>query len=120
MSGDNEKSRIFTRRAILIGGAQVGLFSLLAGRLYYLQILQGAEYHQMAEENRINLRMIAPPRGRILDRSGVPLALNDQTYRVVLLPEQVGNLEDLLKRLYRRAGRRPEAHRARNERTQRF
>ncbi|MDR3451011.1 MAG: penicillin-binding protein 2 [Alphaproteobacteria bacterium] len=99
MAGNTEKSRIFTRRAILIGGAQVGLFSLLAGRLYYLQVLQGNEYRAMAEENRISLRMIAPPRGRILDRFGTPLAQNDQTYRVVLLPEQVTDLNDLLGKL---------------------
>jgi len=99
MAGNTEKSRLFTRRAVLIGGIQAGLFSLLAGRLYYLQVIEGAEYHEMAEENRINLRMIAPPRGRILDRNGVALALNDQTYRVVLLPEQVNDLEDLLNKL---------------------
>ena len=99
MAGNTEKSRIFTRRAILIGGAQTALFSLLAGRLYYLQIMQGSEYREMAEENRINLRMVAPPRGRILDRTGVPLALNDQTYRVVLLPEQVNDLDDLLAKI---------------------
>ena len=99
MTGNNEKSRIFTRRAVLIGGAQTALFSLLAGRLYFLQVIEGGDYHQMAEENRINLRMIAPPRGRILDRTGVPLALNDQTYRVVLLPEQIGDVSDLLKKL---------------------
>ena len=79
MAGNSEKARIFTRRAILIGGAQAALFSVLAGRLYYLQVVEGAEYHEMAEENRISLRMIAPPRGRILDRTGVPLAFNDQT-----------------------------------------
>ena len=99
MTGNNEKSRIFTRRAVLIGGAQTALFSLLAGRLYFLQVIEGGDYHQMAEENRINLRMIAPPRGRILDRAGVPLALNDQTYRVVLLPEQIGDVGELLKKL---------------------
>jgi penicillin-binding protein 2 len=99
MAGDTEKSRIFTRRAVLIGAAQTALFSLLAGRLYYLQVIEGGDYYQMAEENRINLRMIAPQRGRILDCKGVPLALNDQTYRVVLLPEQVGDLDDLLNKL---------------------
>lgn len=101
MSGNNEKSRLFTRRSLLIGGAQAALFSVLAGRLYYLQVIEGGGYHQMAEENRINMRMIAPPRGRILDRFGVPLALNDQTYRVVLLPEQVGDLGELLDRVGR-------------------
>ena len=99
MAGNTEKSRIFTRRSLLIGGAQTALFSLLAGRLYYLQIIEGGEYREMAEENRINLRMVAPPRGRILDRTGVALALNDQTYRVVLLPEQVNDLEDLLAKI---------------------
>jgi penicillin-binding protein 2 len=99
MSGNNEKSRIFTRRAILIGGVQGALFSLLAGRLYYLQVIEGSEYHEMAEDNRINLRMIAPPRGRIVDRFGVPLAVNDQTYRVVLLPEQISDLNALLNKL---------------------
>ena len=99
MAGNSEKARIFTRRAILIGGAQAALFSVLAGRLYYLQVVEGAEYHEMAEENRISLRMIAPPRGRILDRTGVPLAFNDQTYRVVILPEQVEDLKSLLIRL---------------------
>ncbi len=99
MAGESEKARLFTRRAFLIGGAQTALFSLLAGRLYYLQVIEGRAYRQMAEENRINLRMIVPPRGRILDRFGTPLALNDQIFRVVLLPEQVQNLDEILQKL---------------------
>jgi penicillin-binding protein 2 len=99
MAGNTEKSRVFTRRAVLLGGAKAALFSLLAGRLYYLQVIEGGEYHQMAEENRINVRVIAPPRGKILDRFGIPLALNDQTFRVVLLPEQVQDLKPLLEKL---------------------
>ncbi len=98
MPSNNEKARIFTRRAFLVGGAQAGLFALLAGRLYYLQAIEGSTYRRMAEENRISLRVLAPPRGRILDRFGVPLAINDQTFRVVLLPEQVENLDALLKK----------------------
>ncbi len=99
MAGDSEKVRLFTRRAALIAGAQTGLFALLAGRLYYLQILEGGKYRQMAEENRISLRIVAPPRGRILDRSGAALAFNDQTYRVVLLPEQIEDFSDLMGKL---------------------
>lgn len=99
MPSNNEKARLFTRRAVLLGGAQTALFSILAGRLYYLQILSGSNYRRMAEDNRINLRIIAPPRGRILDRFGIPLAQNEQTFRVVLLPEQVSDLPGLLDRL---------------------
>src|SRR5271155_3501867 len=96
MAGDNERSRLFTRRAVLIGGMQGALFALLAGRLYYLEVIEGGKYRTLAEENRINLRLIAPPRGQILDRTGTALALNQQNYRVVLLPEQVDDLDALL------------------------
>ncbi|MDD3287864.1 MAG: penicillin-binding protein 2 [Alphaproteobacteria bacterium] len=96
MARDYDRSRLFTRRAILIGGAKLGLLSLLAGRIYYLQIIQGNKYKTLAEENRINLRLLAPPRGQILDSHGAPMAINQQNYRLVLLPEQVSNLDQLL------------------------
>jgi len=96
MSRDAEKTRLFTRRAILIGSAKVSLFSLLLGRLYYLQVLQNDRFSVLAEDNRISLRLIAPPRGQILDRTGAPLAVNQQNYRLVLLPEQVKKLDPLL------------------------
>lgn len=99
MAGDSERSRLFSRRAILIGGAQATLFSILAGRLYFLEIVEGEDYRTLAEENRINLRLVAPRRGQILDRLGTPLAVNQQNYRVVLLPEQVQNLPDLFEKL---------------------
>jgi penicillin-binding protein 2 len=93
MRGDQIRGRLFTRRAILIGAVQTGLFSLLAGRLYFLQVIEGGKYRTLAEENRVNVRLLAPPRGQILDSKGTPLAINEQNYRVVLLPEQVDDLE---------------------------
>ncbi len=53
----------------------------------------------LADENRMNLRLIAPPRGRILDRRGVPVATNRQNFRVVIVPEQAGSVELTLDRL---------------------
>src|SRR5277367_3054013 len=99
MAGDSERARLFSRRAILLGGMQAGLFSLLAGRLYYLAIIEGEKYRTLADENRINLRLLAPPRGQIFDRTGAPLAVNQQNYRVVLLPEQVDDIDALLDHL---------------------
>jgi len=99
MAGDSERGRLFTRRAILLGGVEVGLFSLLAGRLYYLQIVEGEKYRTLADENRINVRLIAPPRGHILDRLGAPLAVNEQNYRLILLPEQIDDISSLLDKL---------------------
>ena len=64
----------FSRRSLIFAGAQIGLFGLLAGRLQYLQVQQSDIYATMAEANRVNVNPIAPPRGRIIDRNGVPLA----------------------------------------------
>ena len=96
---DNERYRSFTRRALLVGGAQVGLFTVLAGRMYYLQVIEAERYAMLAEDNRINLRLLPPPRGRIVDRYGVPLAVNQQNYRVVLVREQAPDVKQTLESL---------------------
>jgi len=96
---DKEKARLFTRRALLLGGGQAALMSVLAGRLYYLQVLQSDEYSMMADENRMNIRLLAPLRGRILDRTGTEVASNRQNFRVVLIREQTEDVEKTLDRL---------------------
>jgi penicillin-binding protein 2 len=89
---DNERAKLFTRRALMVGAGQAVLLAALAGRMYYLQVLEADRYKVLADENRINLRLIAPPRGRIVDRFGTALAVNRQNYRVVLIAEQAGDI----------------------------
>jgi len=96
MERDNKRGKLLTRRAALIGGAKIGLVGALAARLYYLQVLQADKYTMLADENRINLRLLAPPRGLIVDRFGVMLASNRQNYRVVLVAEQAGDIDSTL------------------------
>jgi penicillin-binding protein 2 len=85
-----DKSRYagFSRRAFLLSGGMTAVFGVLAARLYQLQIVDGDRYLTQAEENRISLRLLTPPRGRIYDRFGVPLANSRRNYRVLLVPEQ--------------------------------
>ncbi|HEX4111406.1 MAG TPA: penicillin-binding protein 2 [Stellaceae bacterium] len=92
MNRDKEKSKLLTRRALLMGGAQGVVLAAIAGRLYYLQVVEAAQYETLSDENRIGIRLIAPRRGLILDRFGVKLADNRPTYRAVLVPEQVRNI----------------------------
>jgi penicillin-binding protein 2 len=87
---------LVTRRAALLGGAQALLLALLSGRLYQLQVSESDRYKMLADENRINLRLIAPLRGRILDRFGVALADNKQDYRLIIVPEQSPNISATL------------------------
>ena len=93
---DNDRTRVFNRRAALLGGAQALMISALAGRMYFLQVVEADRYRMLAEENRINLRLLPPPRGRILDRFGEPLAVNRQNFRVLIVSEQTRDLDGTL------------------------
>ncbi|MFB0922768.1 MAG: penicillin-binding protein 2, partial [Alphaproteobacteria bacterium] len=98
-SRDNDRQRFFTRRAALLAGGQFGLLTALVGRMYYLQVVESERYQMLAEENRINMRLLPPSRGRILDRFGVPIAINQQNYRVLIKSENTPDVPAVLDRL---------------------
>src|SRR5437016_5398057 len=99
MPRETQGQKRFTRRAALLAGGQTALTGVLAGRMYQLQILEKDRYSLLADENRINLRLLTPRRGRILDRTGIAIADNRQNYQVVVVPEQAGDLETTLNAL---------------------
>ena len=97
--GDGERSSLFTRRALLLGGTQAVLLSALAGRLYQLQVIETQRFATLAEENRINLRLLPPSRGLIFDRSGQPLAINRNNFRAMATSDRGRGVEVLVERL---------------------
>ena len=58
----------FTRRSLLLGGVQAAGLGLVGWRLFDLQVMGAHRYGPLAENNRLNLQVVAPKRGRILDR----------------------------------------------------
>jgi len=101
MYRDSGRYKLFSRRVAILGGGKLALLGLLAGRMYQLQVVESDRYTTLAEENRINLRLLPPPRGRILDRYGRPLAINQENYRVSLVAEQVQDVDAILDALSR-------------------
>ncbi len=99
MLHNDYSDKVFSRRTFFIGGLQLLGLTILGARLAWLQIVQGNRYKTLSDKNRINIRMLAPKRGEIVDRFGVPLAINTQNYRVLIIPEQVDNLESSLRAL---------------------
>src|SRR5262249_6088367 len=97
--GDGERSSLFTRRALLLGGAQAVLLSALAGRLYQLQVLETQRFSTLAKKNRINLRLLPPSRGLIFHRTGQPLAVNRTNFRVMVTTDRGRGAEVLVERL---------------------
>jgi penicillin-binding protein 2 len=94
-----ESNRSLNRRTLLLGGAMGAMIAVLGGRMRYLQVDQADEFKLLAEENRINIRLIPPERGLIQDRNGKIIAGNEQNYRVVITREAAGDVELVLRRL---------------------
>ena len=92
-------ARRITRRGLVLGVSQVALIGVLGLRMRQMQVEEADEFRLLAEENRINLRLIPPARGMIFDRDGRVIADNAQNYRVVIVREDAGDVEDVLTRL---------------------
>ncbi|MBF0421621.1 MAG: penicillin-binding protein 2 [Magnetococcales bacterium] len=87
------------RRLILLGGLFTGGALLIGGQLFHLQVMNGGEYRNLAEDNRISLQPIPALRGRILDRHGRILVDNSPDFQLSVIPELIGNLHAFLKRV---------------------
>ena len=94
-----EVARTLTRRTLMLGGAMGAIVAVLGVRMRYLQVDQADEFKLLAEENRINIRLIPPERGLIQDRNGKVIAANEQNYRVVITREAAGDVDLVLRRL---------------------
>ncbi len=102
MKRESKRTGVFTRRALLVGGVQLTALGVLAAKLYQVQVVEGAKYATLADSNRVSARLIAPPRGRLLDRFGTPVANNNQNWRALLIAEQtedVGGTLDAFSRI---------------------
>lgn len=93
----------FTRRATMLGAIQGGIGLLLAGRMAWISVAENEKYSLLSESNRVNLTLIPPRRGWIVDRTGKPLAKNRTDFRVDIIPDRlrnedavIGTLEQLL------------------------
>ncbi len=108
MSRDTKSIQsLMRRRAFIVGGGQVLLLGALGGRLGWLQLKENERYQTLSERNRVDIRLIAPSRGMVYDRSGVPLAINEQNFRLQMVPEQIENLEETLKKVAQYVDLRP-------------
>lgn len=83
------KSRIF---GLVV--AYILLFSILVGRMFYLQIVNGETYEEKATLQKQKEKTIKSARGKIYDCNGRLLATNEQSYAVTM--EDSGELKDNL------------------------
>jgi penicillin-binding protein 2 len=88
-------------RSLLLAGAVSLLFLILLARLFYIQVVQAELNMRLSAENRMQLRVLNAPRGRILDRNGEVLARNRPSYSLCVLPYQLRKREQVVANLLR-------------------
>ncbi len=93
------QSITFSRRMMLVGGAQAAFGGILIARLGYLSVAQNEHYQLLSESNRVQLIIVPPRRGWIVDRYGKPMAINRSDFRVDVLPEQLDRPTETLRTL---------------------
>jgi penicillin-binding protein 2 len=91
--------RLFQRRALVMLLLVIVASGLLAGRMYYLQVVMHDTYKTLSDKNRVQVQSVAPPRGLIYDRNNVLLAENRPVFSVTLVPERIDELDRTLERL---------------------
>ena len=86
-------------RLIILGGVVILIFSLLASRLWFLQITEGKKYTEFSQGNRVRLIPEPALRGIIYDRNGIILAENRPAYQLQLIREDTPDLENTLEKV---------------------
>lgn len=84
-----QKNIGFKRRILIFCAGVAGFAALLVGRLFEVQLVEGAWYAQRAENNRLFSQPIPAERGVFLDRYGDPLTRNIPIYFESLDPNSL-------------------------------
>jgi len=95
----HSERRLFIGRAILSSVVSIVLLGLVIARLVQLQVFDHALFAERSQGNRVRIEAVPPIRGLVFDREGRVIAENLPAYQLELIPEQVDDLNDTLKRL---------------------
>ena len=99
-------------RLIVIQALVFSLFATLFARLYYLQVVSGAEYEAQAASQSVREIVVQPQRGLIVDDQGRPLVTNRPSWVISVDRTMLGKMSErqrslLVRRLARAVGERP-------------
>ena len=94
-----EQANLQNRRSFIFLLGKISLLSLIGWKLFNIQILNSKKYQTLSKNNQINLEILYPLRGDILDRNNIIVASNFNTYDLFLIPEQTLSIEETLSKL---------------------
>lgn len=92
----DSRERLFKRRVDFIYILIICGFFLLAGRIVWLQLIEGERFSSLSENFRLQLLPLTPPRGHIRDRNGKILATNKVSFSLGVVPSNISDVDCLL------------------------
>lgn len=97
---DHQSESLLIQRRLIVAALVVVLCLLVLGaRLYVLQVLEHVHFSTLSDSNRVRIKPLPPARGLIYDRNGVVLADNLPAYRLEIVREKAGEIDELFARL---------------------
>lgn len=93
---ERDRRALFTRRMVAGGILQVAGFGVIGARLFQLQVTGESRYRLLADSNRITTQLLAPERGRILDRFGEVLVSGEEAFRAIFVPSLAEDVDGVL------------------------
>lgn len=94
-----KEEKLFARRAIVAFSLVVICFTILVINLYRLQIDDNSYYQTRSNQNDIKMIPVAPTRGIIYDRNGIPLVKNVTWYDITVTPYKIDDMKATLQAL---------------------
>ncbi|VFS66722.1 penicillin-binding protein 2 [Kluyvera cryocrescens] len=91
--------KLFVRRVLVAFGLVIACFGVLTLNLYHLQVEEHSYYTTRSDANDIKMLPVAPTRGIIYDRNGIPLVKNVTWYDITVTPYKISDMNALLRQL---------------------
>lgn len=95
----HSERRLFIGRVVLTSVIGILLLGVVVARLVQLQVFDYEHFAERSQGNRVRIEAVPPIRGLVYDRRGRILAENLPAYQLELIPEQVADIDDTLRRL---------------------
>ncbi len=95
----HSERQLFVGRAILAAAISALLLGIVVARLVQLQVIDHELFAEKSQGNRVRMEAVPPIRGLIFDRKGRAIAQNLPAFQLELIPEQIDDIDDTLRRL---------------------
>ena len=98
-SDEKKQYTVLNRRTFFLYLLKLSLFSIVGWRLYNIQIKDSEKYKTLSKNNQIDIEILYPLRGRILDIKNNILVTNKKVYDIYLIPENTPNINKTLNQI---------------------